>query len=468
MNPSSLIVSKADSFKEIATMSAYTELTKAAPPVTRHTVYGSFAEVEHLQKAWNDLARRVGDMFASYDWCQTWWQHFGHKRRLEIHTLHDGDRLVAVLPVFREVLLVSCVCLHVVRLLACDYASDAAGLAIEPQYADSFLNAVLASLTSRGHWDILHLGPLRSYCTVTEQICATCAASTLVQAVIRGRQDNWATLFDLAPNFDGYMQSLPRRDRHDTLRRERRLREAHDVSICLAQTPQEVRDGMEAVIRLHQTLCNGKGQPGHFGTWPSQAQFHRDIAQRMLANDQLLLLTLRADGQIVGAAYGYHFGPRTHSLMRGYCNQGPWRSFSLGRFLHCQVVHTAIQRGSNVLESGRGVFDYKLRLGGQLHGERSLTIVRRGWKSRLRFWAALRIAYLLHVAYARIWLDTVAPRLRLKPTLRHSYARLSFLAQLFRRARFHLFGQPSVQEACCPEPAPRDGGNDSESSQQPD
>lgn len=427
----------------------------------KHTVYGSFAEVEHLKRAWNDLACRVGDLFCSYDWCETWWRYFGCDRKLEIHALHDGNRLVAVLPLFREVLLAGLVCLHVVRLVACDYASDAAGLAVEPDSADPFLKMVLASLADRGPWDILHLGPLRSYNTITEQICCVCAGSALVQAVILGRQDNWLTLYELAPTYDKYLQSLPRHERHDTLRRERRLREAHDVKVSMAQTPEEVQHGMEAVIQLHQKLWTRKGERGHFGEWPSLAQFHHEVARRFLSTGQLALMTLKVDGEVVGASYGYHFGARTHGVVRGYCNDGPWRTFSLGRLLHCNFVQRAIEHGSTCLESGRGVFDYKLRLGGQLYGEQSITVVRRGFPSRLRFWAGLRLAYLIHAIYGRIWLDMLAPRLKIHPPIRHFYVRQRFVAQLFRRARFGLIGGPRVQEARCVAPLASEKSNES-------
>ncbi len=127
----------------------------------------------------------------------------------------------------------------------------------------------------------------------------------------------------------------------------------------------------------------------------------------------------------------------------------------------CYTVSSAakaIERGSTAFDSGRGVFDYKLRLGGQLQGERSLTIVRRGAGVRVRFWAALRMAYLVHIIYARLWLDTLRPVIRRQGGVRDFYARQSFLAQLLRRSRFRLFGGPKVQESRCVEPLP-EGAN---------
>ncbi len=124
-------------------------------------------------------------------------------------------------------------------------------------------------------------------------MAGVCAGSALVQAVIIGRQDNWNTLYDLAPTYEAYMETWPRRERHDTARRQRRLHEAHEVVVAEAATPQEVREGMDAVVALHQKLWNGKGKAGHFGGSPSQALFHREVAERMLKNGHLALLTMR-------------------------------------------------------------------------------------------------------------------------------------------------------------------------------
>lgn len=420
----------------------------------QHNVFTSFEEAEYLKNDWDELACRTGDIFCSFDWCRTWWRYFGTGRTLEIHSLHQDTKLVGVLPLFREVLLTGLVCLHVVRLVAGDYASDAAGLAVDSGAVEPFFQRVLASLSERGPWDILHLGPLRSYNTITEQIATVCAATPAVGTAIHGCCDNWLTLYDLQPRYDDYLQSLSKHDRHDTSRRERRLREAYQVSVSMAETVAEVQEGMDALINLHQKLWTGKGESGHFGQWPELAQFHSDVAQEALTSGHLTLLTLKADDQVLGAALSYRFGTRTHGLIRGYRNDGPWRGFSLGRMLHCNIIKQAIEQGSCVLESGRGLFDYKLRLGGKLYGERSVTIVRRSAMSSVRVWVSLRVAYGIHVLYGRIWLDRLAPKLGLHPKVSHAFVRRGFLAQLYRRTKLGLFGNASLLHAKCLTPEP--------------
>ena len=121
-----------------------------AEPALEHRVYGSFEEVQALREAWNDLASRTGDILCSFDWCEVWWKHFNRWRRLEIHALFEGPRLVAVLPLFRETIRPGGVWLRTVRALGCDYTITTVGLAIEAGYAARFLETLVAGWTRAG------------------------------------------------------------------------------------------------------------------------------------------------------------------------------------------------------------------------------------------------------------------------------------------------------------------------------
>lgn len=421
----------------------------------QYRVHTSFAESRCLRSPWNDLASRVGDVLGSFDWCETWWQYFGKGRRLEIHTLYDGADLVAVLPLFHETIRPGGVPLRTVRVLGCDYTIETAGLAIEPAYARRFTAMLLDDLCHRGSWDILQMAPLRPYQTAVDAMAEACRCDPKVQTVILGRQDSWCTLFELPDTYEQYLQTLSSNERCNILRRQRKICQEHDVKITRACTLEQIEQAMDALVHWHQKLWTDKGRPGQFGGTAAIERFHRAIAQRLAGSGQLALITLKADGRVLGADYGCFFGSRLHGLFRGYCRDEPWRSYGLGVMLHTQMVQLAIEHGIKEIDAGRGVFDYKLRLGGKLYGQRSLIVVRAGWPARLRFWAALRTAYLIHVLYSRIWIDMIAPRLGVRPTCRHFHVRYSVLAQLYRRVRFRLFGGPAVLEIQSLEPESR-------------
>lgn len=435
----------------------------AAGNALEYRIYDSFEKARCLRSEWNELATRTGDLLCSYDWCEIWWRHFGRWRRLEIHTLRDGPRLLAVLPLFHETIRPGGVWLRTVRVLGCDYTIGTVGLAIEPACARQFTHMVLAELDRRGAWDILQIAPLRSYCDTVEPIATACADAANVQAVILGRQDNWCTLFHLPGTFDEFLASLPKKVRSEIHRRERRLHERYRVEVEVATKPEQVAPALEALIRLHQKRWMDKGHPGQLRDRAVQ-QFHRDLAQRLVATGQLVLMTLKLDGQIVSVSYGYRFGTRIHGLFVGHCYDLRWLQYGLGRIMYCHLIRYAIAQGSSVVESGRGVFQHKLQLGGHLYGERSLVVARRGWGTRLRFWLALRMAYPVHVLYSRVWTDMIASRFRLRPGSRHFYIRNNALLQILRRTRFRLFGGPKVLEARCLEARPRSlqDGSDSQ------
>ncbi len=178
------------------------------------------------------------------------------------------------------------------------------------------------------------------------------------------------------------------------------------------------------------------------------------MVARLASTDRLMMVVMKADDEIVSVTYGYHFGTRTHALFGGHSYDPQWQRYGLGRIMYAQLIRHAIDRGSVVIDDGRGVFEHKLSLGGRLEGERSLVIVRRGFSSRLRFWAALRTAYFIHILYSRVWIDMIAPRLKVRPKGRHFHVRYGMLAQLLRRVRFPLWGGGKVLETRCPEAKP--------------
>ncbi len=419
-----------------------------------HETYRTFNDACHLRQQWNALAERIADVSGSHDWCRIWWRHFGTGRRLEIHSFRQGDRLVAVLPLFHETMRPAGVWLRTVRLVGCDYDGGAASLVVEPQHARQVARALLDSLSARDEWDVLQCGPLRNYIDVAEPLARAWENHHDVQAVINGRDDQWLTMFDLPETYEAYLEGLGGRERRDTRRLERNLCQGREVSVETITRPEQVQSAMDSLVHLHQQLWRGRGQRGHFGSIAAVEDFYREAAQCFVGSGKLALITIRVDGQIVGADLGFRFGPRTHGVCRGYLNDEHWRKFGLGRLLHCAVVRQAIQCGSTQVEAGRGVFDHKLRLGGRLVGERSLAVVRQGSGRRLRFWLALRAAYLIHVAYNRVWADVIAPPLGIRTPERHFYVRYRMLAQLFRRTRFRLFGGPRFVQAA-PAAVPR-------------
>lgn len=420
----------------------------AVAPTLEHCVYESFVQAEIVRGDWDDLAAGHGDLFGTFDWCRIWWQHYGQNRQLQIHVLREGPHLVAVLPLFAETLRPLGMPLRVVRLVGCDHVLTPAGMVVRPDRAEAVAGALLDWLEKHERWDLLHLGPLQCYMETTRPMALAFAASPVVEEVFAGERHSCVTVYEIPETYEKYLAALAGSERRNVLRCQRHAQAERGVSVAAPTNPDEVQQAMTALVQLHQCLWTGKGKLGQFKDWPDYQRFHRDMAQCLLQSGRLALVTLKAADQIVGVEYGYHFGSRTHALIRGYCDQPEWRNYSIGRMLHCHMVEQAATRGATLMDDGRGTFEYKRRLGGQLRFERALTVVRRGHGTHLRTWLAMRAAWLIHAAYDRVWFDWLRPRLHLPARpLRRSYIRVSFLAQLFKRGRcWHsLYGDGEAQ-----------------------
>ena len=59
------------------------------------------ADLAALRPAWEELARRSGNLFAAPDWLDLWWRHFG-RGEPTVWTLDEGEDTVAVLPLYRH------------------------------------------------------------------------------------------------------------------------------------------------------------------------------------------------------------------------------------------------------------------------------------------------------------------------------------------------------------------------------
>lgn len=421
----------------------------------QHRVYGSFEQAQALRSDWDELAARTGDLFASYDWGDVWWRYYGGNRRLQIHVMHDGPHLVAIVPLFHETVRPLGVPLRVVRLVGCDHTVSAAGLAIDPGYVRAVVRLLVDALECQGHWDLIHLGPLQPYMQITDAMARAFANESVVDEVIEGAHDNCVTVFDIPDTYEHYLASLPGSERRNILRCERNAAADYQIQADVPTCPEDVRRAMDILVRLHQNLWTGKGKLGQFRDWPDYERFHAEMAERHLAAGRLALVTLRADDEILGVEYGYHFGSRTHALIRGYRDDAKWRTYSIGRMLHCHMVRQAIARGSHLMDDGRGAFEYKRRLGGRLGCERSLTVVRRGKSARLRMWLALRAAWCVHATYNRVWFDWLRPKLPLPAApLRRSYIRMRFLALLCKRAPLALRVGEHLCKASCSQAEP--------------
>lgn len=372
-------------------------------------VHRSFDDLTDIRDEWDALVQSIGgDLFATFDWCDVWWKHYGVRRSLEIHTVRRDGVLIAALPLFRETVRIGPVALRVVRLVGCDHGVTTCQLIMHPGDASAVLDIVLNRIAELGRWDVLSIGPLPGYSDQDLQIVGALRECDGVQSVTVRDLDPHM-LFDLPSDFDAYLKGLSTKERRNVRRDERKLEDRGPITRRCVDDPEQVQEAFTAFITLHQQHWTGKRHLGHFGDWPDAEAFHREMVDRQLQRKRLTLITVHAGDDLVASEYAYHFADRAHWILAARQPRIP------GRIGYCALVREAMERGVTCVDGLRGLYEYKRLLGARIERQKMITATRSAALGSLKT-AMFRVAARwLDLLYYRLWFCRVAPRIGWRP-----------------------------------------------------
>jgi len=283
--------------------------------------------IEHLAAEWDALADATGSVpWLRPGWAAAWWRAFG-RGRLEVVTVRDGERLVAVAPFARRGgELRSNVNYHTPAFapLAADHAAGQRILADLFDRTPRRLSILFVSHTP---------GALEPYREAAAEAGYLAHVRTLERS----------PYVPIAPGDGRSLEDrLDGRVVRELRRRRRRLGEAGRLEVV-------VEDGHE---RLDALLSDGfaveaaswKGARGTAITSrPETAGFYRDVARWAAARGWLRLAFLRLDGRAIAFDFAIECD-RVHYLLKtGY--DPAWRRDAPGMLLRQAMLGRAIEAG---------------------------------------------------------------------------------------------------------------------------
>lgn len=396
--------------------------------------YSSFTQVSQWREEWNQLVVDVGaDLFASFDWCSTWWKHFHRDRALMIFLAFRGHRLVACIPLYREVLSYGPWRLHVVRLIGSGDAGTRTHLAIDPEEQEPVLREVCKRIDSQGPWDVLYLGDFPSNTFQTRAVADVLTRIFPSSKVILRSALCPTSTFDLPQSFEDYLGLLSPKERGSVRRTDRRLKEKYQASFE-ATAVIEFDETFDHFLELHAQWWANKGHVGYFRIWPGISDFHRDLSEIQARQGRLHLLKLKAIDQTIAYYYGHQFGSRIHAFAGARACNSQWDAISPGKQLHCEMVRRSIASGLKQIDSLVGYYSYKQVWGATYHTLQSITVLTENLASRLARYDFL-LASRLHDLLNRAWFWHAAPWLRKILSVRTSSWLGSGLGSRYVRSR---------------------------------
>lgn len=184
-------------------------------------------------------------------------------------------------------------------------------------------------------------------------------AETLAAAGYRVRRERLVPCprVALAPDFERYVQSLGKKERHELRRKLRRFDAAPGTSFRWADDGERPRV-LDRFFALHRL---SRGEKASFMTDGTE-RFFRDVADALAPLGRLRLGVVRAHDEDAAVLFAFAYGDTLALYNAAY--DPALGSLSLGIAAHAHAIRDAIAEGFRVYDLLRGDEPYKYDLGG--------------------------------------------------------------------------------------------------------
>jgi CelD/BcsL family acetyltransferase involved in cellulose biosynthesis len=317
---------------------------------------GTESGLQRLRPEWDDLlaASGVRSPFLTWEWCSTWWRHYGAGHDLAVVVLREGTQVVGLGPLY----------VHrgggwrlngVMRFLGSgEVCSEYLGFLLRPGREADGTRSILQNLLyeSPVSWRQLRLAEVPAGGAAAESLAAQlpqCGRPVRVQDA----QVAW--FVELAGSWDDFLAKLSR-NRREKMRRARRDMEKHRLEFHEAVTDDELAGAWSELKRLHQLRWRSLGQPGCFASKRFDA-FHTDLLRPLSDRGLLSLTTLRRGDATIAASYCLRHGGHV-SFYQGGVDPN-WMHCRPGHSLRVCELRRAIERGDRIYDFLGGEMEYK-------------------------------------------------------------------------------------------------------------
>jgi CelD/BcsL family acetyltransferase involved in cellulose biosynthesis len=293
-------------------------------------------ELGAFRDEWKLLGEASGNVFATWEWGEVWWRHYGHGEPLVALARDEQGEPAALVAIERR----RRGPLRVARFVGHGPSDELGPVAAR---GDRRGAEALRELHGERHWDVL----------LAERMAPGAGADELEGRTLLSEP---SPLLE-APEggFEGFLQSRSRNFRSQTRRKERALLE-RGLIYRLSEDPDRLEADVRTLARLHHARWGARAS-GAFN--PRRLAFHLDLARVALDRGWLRLWLAEHDGEPVAAWYGFRFGGAEWYYQSG--RDPVWDRDSVGLVLMAHTIRAAFDDGMHTYRLLRGGEAYKDR-----------------------------------------------------------------------------------------------------------
>lgn len=343
--------------------------------------------LERLKPEWEALHEEsaADGLFASWLWAELWTRHFGRDEPLRVVTVRDGKgHLLGIAPM-------SIATRRVARALKVK-TLQFIGASAPVEHFDFVIRR------GREH-DVLP--------RLITTLCSMRVDAIALQNILPGsptaallresgdfveEQGHVAPYLVLPDSMEKMLASIPknRRDRFRFFRR-RIDRYSPDWTLTQLSTREELLEGFEQLVRLHDVHWKSRDEPGTFASAELTA-FYRELALALFDRGWMRMYRLVAGGKVVSVEYAFEFRKRFHVFTNGTDFDAGVES--AGAVLQYLLIERAIADGIREYDFMWGEEEYKLKWGAEPRHDvtfvRELSTRARVVRQARAAWKALR------------------------------------------------------------------------------
>lgn len=305
-----------------------------------------------LRNEWDELTTETDNVFATWDWNDLWWKHFGAGQQSVVTAcIGRGGRVLGILPLY----LFAARPLQILRFLGHGPA-DQLGPICAPRDRPAVARALRRVIEQT-----------RPSVFVAEHL----ARGEEWGALLGGRvvrTEASPTLRFTGGTWDDYLATRSANVRQQVRRYERRLLEDHGLRYRFADGASGLAHDLETLFSLHRARWPTSDFVGRHG------EFHRELAGRAAERGWLRIWFLEGDDGPVAAWYGFRLGAVESYYQAG--RDPSWEGPPLGLVLLAHTIRAALEDGLAEYRFLRGAESFKYRFATDDEGLETIAVAR--------------------------------------------------------------------------------------------
>lgn len=313
------------------------------------TLLTSLESLDTLKGEWASLLSRsvVNSIFSTWDWQEICWRSFDGDAESLLVTVRDNGELVGVAPLARQ--------MGTVRFLSSTDVSDYQDFISVRGRERDVLSVICGHLQSVD-WEQIDLRSIRHDSPTLRHLPEIAIDQGWEYTV---QVEDSCPIVDLPADWESYIASLSKKDRHELRRKMRRLEATQDFSWYVAPPAADAAKYIDTFLRLCRLSREEKAR---FLEDQRVETFFRNIIRRFLPSGLLKIYVMEISGRSVSVALCFDQGEELWLYNSGF--DPSYANLSVGLLLKALCIRDAIESGKKRFDFLRGREPYKYDLGG--------------------------------------------------------------------------------------------------------